>query len=48
MIRQELYSNIVLCGGTSTLEGFSRRINKELHLQTNSRIDYKVFSFPER
>jgi actin-related protein len=48
IIRQELYSNIVLCGGTSMLEGFSRRIDNELYLKTNSRIDYKVFSFPER
>ena len=48
VIRNYLYSNIFLTGGTSMLEGFLRRIDKEMYLRTNSRIDTRIFSSPER
>ena len=48
LIRSDLYSNIILSGGTTMLHGFSRRIDQEIYLETNNRINFKIFSLPER
>ena len=36
--RKDLYKNIVLSGGTTTLDGFGKKLNKLVHQRANDRI----------
>jgi|ERR1712071_177453 len=47
-IRKELYSNIVLSGGTTMYEGLSDRLRSEIKKSAPNTIDIKVISPPER
>jgi len=47
-IRKDLYSNIVLSGGTTMYPGMSERITKELSQLASSSIKIKVVAPPER
>ncbi|EPR79656.1 actin [Spraguea lophii 42_110] len=47
-IRKDLYSNIVLSGGTTMFPGISERLHKELKELAPSSITLKVVSPPER
>lgn len=47
-IRKELYSNIVLSGGTSMYPGISDRMQKELTVLAPSSIKIKIVAPPER
>jgi len=47
-IRKELYSNVVLSGGTTMLPGIADRMQKELTALAPSTMDIKINSPPER
>ncbi|XP_070580858.1 actin-1-like [Ptychodera flava] len=47
-IRRELYSNIVLSGGTSMFHGFEDRLHKEITSLAPSGVDIKIVAPPER
>merc|ERR1712031_94259 len=47
-IRRDLYSNIVLSGGTTMFEGISERMTKELTALAPSTMKIKVVAPPER
>ena len=46
-VRSQLWSNIVLCGGSSMFEGLSARLEKELSNIAPSSIKIKVLRSPE-
>lgn len=47
-IRKDLYSNIVLSGGTTMYEGLSDRLNMEISALAPSAMKIKVVAPPER
>jgi len=48
-VRRDLYSNIVLSGGTTTFKGLPERLNKEVtNLVSSSSVKPKVVAPPER
>jgi actin-related protein len=47
-LRRELYSNVVLSGGTSMFPGFAERISRELNSMVPPSIRVKIISPPER
>ena len=47
-IRKDLYSNIVLSGGTTMIRGFSERIQKEIEVLAPLTMSPKVIASPER
>ncbi len=47
-IRKELYSNIVLSGGTTLYPGFADRMLKEITKLTPSLMGIKIVAPPER
>lgn len=47
-IRKDLYSNIVLSGGTTMIRDFDKKLEHELRLILNSNVDVKVIAPPER
>lgn len=47
-IRRDLYSNIILSGGTSMYEGISERLNEELKSRVPKSITTKIIASPDR
>lgn len=47
-IREDLYKNIVLSGGTTVFPGFAERLNKELTKLAPIDTKIKIFSPEER
>jgi actin len=47
-VRKDLYSNIVLSGGTTMFEGFPERIENEITRLAPTRMKVKVAAPPER
>ena len=47
-LRRELYSNIVLSGGTTMFPGLKERLTKEIKEQIPESVDVKIISPPER
>lgn len=47
-VRRDLYNNVVLSGGTTLLEGFPERLEKELHEISPSSVEIQVIAPPER
>lgn len=47
-IRKDLYSNIVLSGGTTMYEGLSDRLSKEMQALAPSAMKIKIIAPPER
>ena len=47
-IRRELYSNIILTGGTSMMKGFSERLQKSLPDISPASIKVKVSTMSDR
>jgi actin-related protein len=47
-IRKDLYSNVVLSGGTTMFEGISERMTKELTMLAPASVKIKVAAPPER
>ena len=47
-VRKDLYSNIVLSGGTTTFEGIAERMEKEITALAPSTMKVKVIAPPER
>ena len=47
-IRKDLYSNIILSGGTTMIQGFSERIQKEIKLLAPWSMSPKVIASPQR
>ena len=47
-IRKDLYSNVVLSGGTTMFTGFSERLQKELSALAPATMKIKVIASPER
>jgi actin-related protein len=47
-IRRDLFSNIVLCGGSSLLPGLTERLQKELVDLAPNTMKIKLISPPER
>lgn len=47
-IRKDLYSNIVLSGGTTMIRDFDKRLQKELDTLANSNVSVKVIAPEER
>lgn len=48
-VRKQLYSNIVLSGGTTMINGLDKRLEKELNILKPPRMDkVKIISQPER
>jgi actin-related protein len=47
-VRRDLFSNIVLSGGSTMLPGFAERMIKELRALAPSSIDVRVVALPER
>jgi actin beta/gamma 1 len=47
-IRKDLYLNVVMSGGTSMLEGFAERLNKELVALVPTTMKVKINAPPER
>ncbi|KAM9966887.1 hypothetical protein ACTFIR_007122 [Dictyostelium discoideum] len=47
-VRKDLYSNVVLSGGTTMLPGIADRMNKELTALVSSRMKIKIIEPPER
>ena len=43
-LREQLFSNTLLCGGSSMFNGFQERLEKELNLLTPSHTKVKVFT----
>ena len=37
--RKDLYKNIVLSGGTTTLQNFGKKLNKLVELRANNRLE---------
>lgn len=46
--RRDLFANIVVCGGSTMMRGFSDRLTKELTARTSSDMKIKVVAPPER
>jgi len=47
-VRKDLYSNIVMSGGTTMYEGIAERLNKEVVALAPSSMKIKVVAPPER
>jgi len=47
-IRKDLFSNIVLAGGTTLIRGFSDRLEREIEQRAPSTMRVKVIASPER
>jgi actin-related protein len=47
-VRKDLYSNIILSGGTTMFEGMGERMYKEIHALAPSTMKVKVLAPPER
>ena len=47
-VRKDLYSNIVLSGGSSMFPGIAERLQKEITAQAPSTMKIKIFAPPER
>jgi actin len=47
-IRKDLYSNVVLSGGTTMFDGLADRLTKELQDMTASKTRVRVFAHPQR
>jgi len=47
-IRKDLYSNIVLSGGTTMIKGFDKKLEHELRCIINGNTELKVIAPPER
>ena len=47
-IRKQLYSNILLAGGSTQIKGFSERLFKELKEITSSSVEFNIVTPPDR
>eukprot|EP01084_Bolivina_argentea_P274662 468210_1 len=47
-IKNDLYENIVLCGGSTLFEGFPERVQKELKRLTDSSVTFSIIAPVER
>lgn len=47
-VRKELFSNIVMSGGTTMFPGIAERMNKELTAMSPAAMKIKIYAPPER
>ena len=47
-VRRDLYSNIILSGGTTMFDGFGQRLHKEIKMRAPQTMKIKIVASPER